>query len=439
MEASISTITNNQRGRQFGFDLVSRQVTDRAQQLIEEVKKWEQHNLQKLQDIKQQEDQPLHEALEKFEAQQAILQEYKQYVDILHDRGKDLDKTSHCRGLQALVQKQEKMQPAHARWRSQMVQHEGPGQREVLSEIRRGIRSYLGTFERPVHTQTITIPCRNKEDMRFVTLHGHQQVLHCIWKYSDNKNKICIHNTDGHVRRLLTIPKMKCGYSLAVVDPARGKLVVADHNERRHESGRLHWVTVSQTYDIVKHETTQLECRPYGYINVDSAGQVLVTTRCTSEKHPNRLVIYDKDKHRKLQVIDLPGKLRWPLSAVNSAPGVFTVVDDLKSKVVWLDSKGQVLRTYGDRPEESISDPWHVVGHTEGYLLISDRGNHRLHLLNRKGAFLQYLLCKERDHIESPSAISLDEQAGLLAVSSSHGTVMVFSFSTPDMNSNYSS
>ena len=265
--------------------------------------------------------------------------------------------------------------------------------------------------------------------VRLVTLGGHQQVLHCFWgdTHPENKNKICIHNTDGRVRRLLTIPEMDFGHSLAVVDHSRCKLVVADHSEGPHASGCLHWVTLSQTYDIVRHEVTQLECRPSGDINVDSSGQVLVTTLCTSKQHPNRLVIYDKDKHSKLQVIDLPDMLGRPASAVNSAPGVFTVVDNWSNTAVWLDSKGQVLRTYGDRPEEAMSPPHHVVGYTEGYLLISDFCNHRLHLLNRKGAFLQYLLCKDLHHIESPRAISPDEQAGLLAVSSYIGTVTAFS------------
>ena len=429
VEKSISTITGNQRSIQSGFDQVSKQVKDRAQQLMEEVKKWEQHNLQKLQDIKQQQDKSLQEALEKFEAQRSRLQEYKQYVDILHERGKDPEKTSRCPVLQALVQKQRKPRPEHARWRSHMFQHEGLGRQEALAEIGRSISSYLAIFEGPKHKQTISIQCKGADDSRFVTLLGHQQVLHCFGGHAaaDDRNKICIHNTDGCVRRLLTIPNMKCGYSVAVVDPPGGKLVVADCNEWHHDSGCLHWITLSQTCDIIKHEITQLECWPDSYINVDSSGQVLVTTRCTSGKHPNRLVIYDKDKHRELQVVDLPGKLRLPMSAVNSAHGVFTVVDHKSNKVVWLDSKGQVLRIYGDRPEEPMHGALHVVGHTEGYLLISDYDKHSLHLLNRKGAFLQYLLCKDLDHIEYPTAISMDEQAGLLAVSCYDKSMMVFS------------
>ena len=428
VEESISTITDNQRSLQAGFDQVSRQVKDRAQQLMEEVKKWKQHNLQKLQDIKQQQDQSLQEALEKFEAQRSRLQEYKQYVDILHERGNDPDKTSRCPGLQALVQKQQKPQPEHTRWCTQMVQHEGPGQREALADIKRSISSYLAIFEGPKRAQTISIECKGAFDTRLVTLLGHQQVLHCFCRdlHPENNNKICIHNTDGCVKRLLTIPNMECGYSLAVVDPPGGKLVVADHTAGCHESGRLHWVTLSQTHDIIKHETTQLEYNPNGYINVDSSGQVLVTTLCISKHQSNRLEIYDKDTHSKLQVIDLPGKMGWPKSAVNSAPGVFTVVGE-SNTAVWLDAKGKVFRTYGDRPEEAMSGPLHVVGHTEGYLLISDHGNHKVHLLNTKGAFLQYLLRKDPDFIEFPIAMSLDEQAGLLAVSIP-GTVIVFSF-----------
>ena len=346
---AISTITNNLRSIQAGFDQVSESVKERAKELKKEVEKWEQHNLQKLQEIKRQKDQPLHEALEKSEKQQSTLREYKQYLTILHERGKDPEKTSRCPGLQALVQKQRKSQPEHARWRSQMVQHEDPEQREALAEIKRRISRYLAIFEGPKHKQTISIQCEGALCMKFVTLLGHQQVLHCFEEElaPENKNKICIHNTDGCVKRLLTIPIMNVGQSLSVVDPAGGKLVVADHNESQsHVSGRLHWITLSQTYDIIKQEITQLECWPDSFINVDSSGQVLVTTLCVSKEHPRRLVIYDKDKHRELQVIDLPGKLQWPTSAVNSSPGVFMVVDSESNKVVWLDAKGQVLKTY---------------------------------------------------------------------------------------------
>ena len=397
---------------------------------MEEVKKWEEHNLQKLQHIKQQQDKSLQEALEKFEAQRSRLQEYKQYVDILHERGRDPEKTFRCRGLQALVQKQCKPQPKRTRWDSKMMlQHEGPGQQEALAEIGGSISSYLAIFEGPKHKQTISIQCKDAANMRLVTLFGHQQVLHCFWGDTclQNKNKICIHNTDGCVRRLLTIPKMKWGHSLAVVDPPGGKLAVSDFNDVLFDGGSLHWITLSQTYDIVKHEITQLECGPYGYINVDSSGQVLVTTLCTSKKHPNRLVIYDKDKHRKLQVIDLPEMVRRPASAVNSAPGVFTVVDNWSNTAVWLDGNGQVLRTYDGRGENTMHSQLHVLRHAEGYLLICDNSNHRLHLLNRKGTFLHYLLCKDLDHIESPRTISLDEQAGLLAVSCDDKSMMVFS------------
>ena len=429
VEESIFTIIDNQRGIQSGFDQVSIQVKDRAGQLMDEVKKWEQSNLQKLQDIKQQQDQSLQEALEKCEAQRSTLQEYKQYVDILRERGKDPEKTSRCPGLQALVQKQRKLQPKHVRWCSQMVQHEGPGQREALAEIRGSINSYLAVTEGPKHKQTISIQCKGAWCIRFVTLFGHHQVVHCFGGVTnpDKKKKICIHNTDGCVKRLLTVPKMKSSSSLTVVNPSGGQLAVADYNKEGHEGGCLHWITLSQEYDIIKHEITQLRCGPYGYINVDSRGQVLVTTVCRSMEHPSRLVIYDKDRCTELQVLDLPGTLGCPGSAVNSAPGVFTVVDYEKNTVVWLDDKGQVLRTYSDRSEEAMHGPRHVVGHREGYLLVSDCGNHRLHLVNRKGTFLQYLLCKDLHHIEYPSAISLDEQAGLLAVSNGLGTVRVFS------------
>ena len=255
MERSISAITENLKSTQSGFDQVSKQVRDRAQQLIEEVEKWEQHNLQMLQDIKQQRDQPLQKALEKSESQLSTLYEYKQYVEILRERGKDPEKASHCPGLKALVQKQRKTHPENARWHSQIFHREVEKQREALSEIRGSISSYLAIFEPPKYKQTISMECQDVEDIRFATLLGQQQVLHCFCGVG-NTNKICIHNTDGCVKRLLAIPKMNLGQSLAVVDPAGGKLVVADHNNKPHQSGRLHWITLSQTHDIIKHEIT---------------------------------------------------------------------------------------------------------------------------------------------------------------------------------------
>ena len=58
VEEAISTVTDNQRSMESGFEEASNQVKDRAQQLIEKIKKWEEYNLQKLQDTKQQQDQP---------------------------------------------------------------------------------------------------------------------------------------------------------------------------------------------------------------------------------------------------------------------------------------------------------------------------------------------------------------------------------------------
>ena len=261
-----------------------------------------------------------------------------------------------------------------------------------------------------------------------------------------------------------------------MVNPPGGKLVIAGSSFAllrlpvfmfmfpKSAPHQLHWITLSQTYDIIEHEITDLSCSsesaPCGYISVDNNGQVLVTTggfikaeiRTTSDGGvqstksvlvdiPARLLIYDKDSHRQLRVIDLPRMLRLPTS-VNSAPGVFTVVGEDSNEVVCLDSKGQVLRTYGHTKDfshtgwnflrhlrrESKFHPHHVVGHAGGYLLISDCENHRLHLLNSNGTFLRYLLCRDRDHIKSPTAISLDEQAGLLAVSCrDDNSVMIFS------------
>ena len=93
---------------------------------------------------------------------------------------------------------------------------------------------------------------------------------------------------------------------------------------------------------------------------------------------------------------------------MTSAGDMCVVVGD--RSVWWVDQQGQVLRQYGQQPDE-LSGALHVIQHSKGPLLITDWEKHRVVLLSNDATRLQQL-----SDVEHPSTVHLDAQAGLLFV-----------------------
>ena len=154
-----------------------------------------------------------------------------------------------------------------------------------------------------------------------------------------------------------------------------------------------------------------MKCMKRGWMNVNNAGHLLVITHCTTGKHPKQLIVYANNQH-VLHQITLPDGMGDPISAVNSAENMFVVVGFVpKGKVWWIDQHGRVLGQYGQQAGEELSCPCHIMQHSKGPLLITDKNNHRVVLLSNEATLLQHLT-----DVRYPLSLHLDEQAGLLSV-----------------------
>ena len=89
---------------------VREQVARRAQHLHTEIEEQKDRSLRKLDTLICEQNAAFQNAMEKLEALHSTLTAYKQYMNILHSRGKDLDKTAHVPGLREKVGEQTKHQ-----------------------------------------------------------------------------------------------------------------------------------------------------------------------------------------------------------------------------------------------------------------------------------------------------------------------------------------
>lgn len=189
----------------------------------------------------------------------------------------------------------------------------------------------------------VPVPCNATYSTRSVTLFNKPHIIHAF--NGDRADKICIHKADGSVEKVISVPDIKnCGDSV-VVDAST--IVVADHvqeltekdtqgKSKTHLSGSLHWLALTNDYNVIKHARVRLQCIQHGYMNVTFAGHVLVLTHCTTRTHSKQLVVYDKNRC-VIYAMDMSSKRMLPMSAVSSDRETFVVMDGYKRRAIWID------------------------------------------------------------------------------------------------------
>ena len=444
---------------------VKEQVVKRAQRLLYEIEEQKERSLRELDTIIDQQERAFQKALKNLEALHSTLTAYTEYMDILHRRGNDVDKTARVPRFREKVRLQNEDQLETPTWhftvsleksgslletpdifgriQVQNIPHPKPPARPKGKHIQppsgRPIDRPVPPFDNLQYKDSIPIRCKCAYYPTYVTLFNQSFVIHSFSK-GENTNKICIHNAspDDSIKTLVTVPGLTQGHSSVVVDPTAGLLVVADQGKDKvvkHRQGSLHWLTLNSRFGVVDHQTSQVQCVPCGCVSVDNNGNVLVLIRCTScigHSHPHQLLVCDRQTHQVIQTVVLPKACEQPMSAFSPASGVYIVADGYKDQVLWLDSTGRVLAKYmyGNKTEDRLSGPHYITQHSEGYLLVTDWHNDMVHLVSRDGKFLGSLLSRQWHPISHPESLYLDEKAGLLTVvcGTSTPTVMVFEF-----------
>jgi DNA-binding beta-propeller fold protein YncE len=177
---------------------------------------------------------------------------------------------------------------------------------------------------------------------------------------------------------------------------------------------KLHFITINQqSLDITKHTTRDLSFKPLG-ISVDSVADKLVLADYSN----NGIVICDNagNVQKRIPVKTDVQHMRCALAI----DGGYVILDcSPQGRVHWVDRAGNVTHTYGQHDGEGLRNPQHMVQDSQGRLVVADTDNNRLHLIGANRQLSQYLLT-EKDGIEKPTCVCLDETTGRLFVG--HGS-----------------
>ena len=87
-----------------------------------------------------------------------------------------------------------------------------------------------------------------------------------------------------------------------------------------------------------------------------------------------------------------------------------------KSASYWLDEDGNCIHAYGNKEGEDLGDAYHMIATSDGSLIVADHGKNKLlHFGNHPDSHPQCLL-SDKDGIQSPRCVYLDEKHGRLYV-----------------------
>ncbi|OWF39705.1 uncharacterized protein LOC110464708 [Mizuhopecten yessoensis] len=107
----------------------------------------------------------------------------------------------------------------------------------------------------------------------------------------------------------------------------------------------------------------------------------------------------------------------------------FSDNNNSRREFVVMDSTGNVKVTYNAPPDDPLDNPFYPLGVTRdryGHVLVSDWNNDCIHLLDKNGHFVRFLL-SSGDGVECPSALGIDREHRLW-VGNGIGSVNVYQY-----------
>lgn len=107
----------------------------------------------------------------------------------------------------------------------------------------------------------------------------------------------------------------------------------------------------------------------------------------------------------------------------------FSDYNSSRRDFVVMDSVGNVKVIYNAPPDDPLDNPFYPLGVTRdryGHVLVSDWNNDCIHLLDKGGRFVRYLLTADND-VECPSALGIDRDHRLW-IGNGIGSVSVYQY-----------
>ncbi|KAK3082759.1 hypothetical protein FSP39_004485 [Pinctada imbricata] len=110
--------------------------------------------------------------------------------------------------------------------------------------------------------------------------------------------------------------------------------------------------------------------------------------------------------------------------AENPVTGDICIEDSSQCSIIVVSSHGEHLFTYKGKTGDTFT-PFYITCDMHGHILIGDNSHFRIHLLNGRGEFIQYLLSQE-DGLFSPWG--MDERDGQLWVGTLSGKIWLIEY-----------
>jgi len=188
---------------------------------------------------------------------------------------------------------------------------------------------------------------------------------------------------------------------------------------------RFNDVTSQSTYNILKLALStltidkwQIQGIPMG-LSMTKNGNLLVTAWDLNPNESEKLLEYSTHGEL-LRVINVTKEIECAYHSVELSPDVYSVCHTgvYQHRVCLIDGKGQILRSYGGSPGSNIGElnlPIHLAVFNDTILLVADRKNNRVQMLN---STLDYVGEVEIDEVQlhTPRRIHFDQQSSRLYI-----------------------
>ena len=341
-------------------------------------------------------------ACKETELNMASTQSLVSYMQALQVSGDVLDQVVHTPGLQKQLKQQQGTPTCEVLWDAKINRESGNV--DVLGTVDMKSESAkcdvgMGKIEPDEALSTL------KPDVGgwVVGLVVHGDIV-CVTGFS--KPYLWVHNTVTKEHKRHEVRGLQAAGMTALKNEGNAGTftVVISHLKEM-----LLFVTVDQSsLEITKQFANDIDFTP---------GRV--TTNCETEK----LVVADykkkqivcHDDNRKISVQGIAENMTCAAATF----GGYVIVDNAADgRVHWVDAQGRITHTYGQQDSESLRNPVHITGDSQGRLLVVDKDNHRLHLVGANGQLFCYLLTQD-DGIQTPTCVCLDENSPRLYVA--HG------------------
>ena len=234
--------------------------------------------------------------------------------------------------------------------------------------------------------------------------------LDCLCSLHFRHNKIWLYSDEGDILASSPLPKLNNPSGLTSLKSKQNSVIIADIGSKS-----LHVVTFQKsegsiTIMITDHCIYQLNFRPADVSSFCTRKRQLLVVLCID----NAVLHFLTEDGKYLQDIQIctPINLSYA-TAVDENRILVIDSTDCKGALHWVNTKGQVVQTYGwdgQRSNYLLDDPMDViVDSMTGNVLVTDKNG--IQLIDREGNFLQ-LLVDAKDGVTLPRRMCLDRRQG---------------------------